>query len=114
MAVRPQDKRRFPRINVEVPLRYQVRGRPEFSNTITDNLSISGLGFPTDKFIAPSVVLMLEINVLSRTLNLIGKVAWSAPLPHCNNYCTRIEFIELYPREKQYLQDYLSVQPGKI
>ncbi|MBI5144693.1 MAG: PilZ domain-containing protein [Candidatus Omnitrophica bacterium] len=114
MVARIEEKRRFPRIKIEVPLRYQIRGIPEMHHTIANNLSVGGLGFFSEQFIASSAILMLEVNILSRMLNLIGRVAWASPLSHSNNYCMGIEFLELGTREKEYIQDYIGVQQAKL
>lgn len=114
MVLIPEEKRRYPRIKLKRPLRYQIRGTPEFNNAIVDNISVGGLGFVDNKFIAPRTSLMLEINVLSRILRPVGKIAWSSPLPHSNRYYSGIEFLELDPVEKRFLADYINMQMGKL
>lgn len=114
MAVRVENKRRFPRIRIQTPVRYQIRGRPEFTNTIADNISIGGLSFVNARFIGPSTNLNLEINILSRVLNLTARVSWAQPMPHSDRYKLGIEFIELNPVHKNYLSDYIDIQMGKI
>jgi hypothetical protein len=114
MAAGLEDKRRFPRIELKVPLRYQIRGSPEYNNSISDGISLGGISFINNKFIAPLTNLMLEINVLSRALNPIGRVAWSSPLAHSDRYRLGIEFIELGASEKNYLSDYIDMQMGKL
>ena len=114
MPVRLEDKRRFPRIRLKAPLRYQIRGLTDFNNSISDNISLGGIGFTNNEFIAPSTNLMLEINVLSRVLNPIGRVAWVNPLAHSDRYHLGVEFIELGLAEKNYLAEYVGMQTGKL
>lgn len=114
MAVSSEEKRRFLRIGVRVPIRYQVRGIPEFNNTVSENLSSNGLGFKSHEFITPGTAVMLEINLLSRCLRPIGKISWSAPLPHSDRYRSGVEFLELEHREEEYLTDYIDLQTGKL
>ncbi len=114
MAIKPEEKRRFPRINLHTPIRYQIRGLPEFDNMVSDNISIGGIGFIGNKFIAPSTPVMLEVNILSRILKPIGKIAWSQPLPHSDRNRLGIEFLELDPIEKNYLQDFINMQLGQL
>lgn len=109
-----ENKRRFPRVELHIPLRYQIRGKPEFNNAVCEDISVAGVGFSNDSFIAPASKLTLEISVLSRNLNPIGRVAWSSPLPHSNRYHAGIEFLELNPAERRYLGDYIDMQRGKI
>ncbi len=109
--VREKDEKRVaPRIRVHAPLRYQIRGTSNFSNVLSDNISVTGLGFINDDFIPPSSNLTLELNILSRVLTPIGKIAWSYPVPHSNKYRMGVEFLEMNPVERRYLDDYIGIQ----
>jgi len=88
-----------------------VRGRAaEFANTISDNISTGGVAFNVHSYIAPQTPLMLEINVLSRILYPIGRVAWCEPVPHSDKNRLGVEFLEMDPLEKRYLTDYIILQ----
>jgi len=112
MEITPEknNKRLSPRIKERAALRYQVRGTSDFNNVLSDNISVTGLGFINDDFIAPSSNLTLEINILSRILNPIGRIAWASPVPHSNKYRLGVEFLEINPVEKRYLNDYIGIQ----
>lgn len=110
MEIAQNEKRRFPRIHLRTPIRYQIRGQPEFDNTVSENISTGGIGFTTSKFIPPATALMLEINLLSRFLRPIGEIAWVSPLPHSDRNRVGIEFIELDATEKNFLNDYINMQ----
>ena len=110
MEFEVEEKRRFPRIKFKSPVRYQVRGIPEFDNAVCDNISEGGVGFITNKFIPPSSLVMLEIAVLSRVLRPIGRIVSSLPLPHSERNRLGIEFLELENNEKHYLQDFINMQ----
>ena len=114
VEIRMEEKRRFPRIEIHTPLRYQVRGTPEFNNATTDNISIGGLGFVNEEFIAPENGLTLEVSILSRLLNSTARVVWSSPLPHSNRYRVGVEFLELEEQGKKYLQDFIDLQMNKL
>lgn len=109
MALSQPEKRRFSRINLRAPIRYQILGSSEFDNTLSDNISVGGLSFIGEKFIAPATSLMLEINVLSRILRPAGKISWVSPLPHSERNRLGVEFTELNPKEKNYLEDYINM-----
>jgi hypothetical protein len=114
MVFAPEDKRCFPRVKVRLPLRYQARGAPEFNNVITDNISLSGVGFSSDEFIAPMTNVMLEINALLHILTPIGRVAWSVSSPHSDKYHSGIEFVELDPDQRKHLDDFISMQALRV
>jgi len=96
-------------------MRYQVRGRPQESDSvISSNISSCGVAFNSNKFLAPQTALMLEIDILSRVLHPIGRVAWCAPLPHSDRNRLGVEFLEIDPLEKNYLEDYIQMQTGRF
>ena len=108
-----EEKRRFPRMPLRIPLHYQVRGTSKFNNTIINDISSSGLGFTNSEFIAPNTTLALELNILSRVLRPVGRVAWSSPLPHSDRCRLGLEFLELDPKEKNYLSGYIDMKAAK-
>ncbi len=114
MGFTVEEKRGFPRITFRTPLRYQIRGTSEFSDTILENISVGGIGFVNNKFIIPQTLVMLEINILSHILRPIGKVAWASSLSHSDKYRLGIEFLELDCRDKNYLKDFIDMQTGRL
>lgn len=109
----PEEKRHITRINLKVPIRYQIRGKHEFNDTLCDNIGLGGIGFIDNKFLTPKTLLMLEINAPLRTLRPIGKIAWITMLPHSDNYQIGVEFLEFNPEEKHYLADYINMEIDK-
>ena len=109
-----KEKRQFPRINLKTTFSWQIRGANRASNTISNDISLGGLGFVHEKFIAPETPIGLEINILSRIINPFGRIAWTSPLPHSNRYRVGIEFIEFNPVEKNFLSDYIDLRLNKI
>ena len=104
------EKRNFPRIRLRTQLRYQIRGTPDFNNALSEDISLSGMGFINDNFIVPSSNVTLEINILSRILTPIGRITWSMPLEHSDRYRLGVEFLEFNPVEKRYLGDFIDIQ----
>lgn len=109
-----EEKRRFPRIKTQMPMRYQIRGTSVFNTATADDISRGGMSFINDYFIAPATTLMLEVNLLAQVLSPIGRIAWSSPLPHSDRYRIGVEFTDLDQRQKNYLDDYVDMQLGKI
>ncbi|MCU0652109.1 MAG: PilZ domain-containing protein [Candidatus Omnitrophica bacterium] len=114
MAQGSEDNRCFPRIRLQAPLRIQARGSSDFSNTLTNNISLGGLGFSSERFIAPNTLLMLQFNLLSRVLSPLAKVAWVNSVPRADKYSCGVEFMEFDNSEKKYLRDYLDMKSGKL
>jgi len=105
-----KDNRCSPRIDFHVPIRYQLRGKPDFDNVISNDISYGGLRFTSDRFIPTSTLVMLEINVLNRVLRPIGKIAWSTPVAHTDRNQTGVEFMEFNALERNYLRDFVNMQ----
>lgn len=109
-----EEKRRFPRIRLSAPLRYQIRGFPGFNDTLSQDISLGGISFNNNKFIPPQTTVAVEINILSRILRAIGKVSWSMPTQHSDKYKSGVEFLELPLEEANYLRDYIAMQSGNL
>ncbi|MBN2831486.1 MAG: PilZ domain-containing protein [Candidatus Omnitrophica bacterium] len=105
-----EEKRRFRRIDLHTPVRYQIRGESDFDNTVSDNISAGGLAFNSLKFIPPSTAVMLEIGLLCRMLHPIGRVSWCQPLPHSNRNRLGVEFVEFSFSEKSFLSEYINIK----
>lgn len=114
MAVNPEERRRFPRVGLHTPLRYQVRGVAQFNNALSDNISLGGMSFVANEFIAPQTALMLEVNLLSRIIRPIGKISWATPLPHSDRKRLGIEFVEVDTDDKNYLAEYMDMQMQQL
>ena len=110
MAVTLVEKRNYPRIKSNIPLHYNIRGKPEANNTLTNNISLGGISFSNEQFIPPKTPLMLEIHLYSRIVTAIGDVCWSNPYPHSDRYQLGIQFSELLPQEKNILSEYINRQ----
>ncbi len=112
MSVNWTEKRRSPRISIKAPVRYQIRGKPEANNAISGDISIGGLGFINDRFIAPDNCLNLEINLSPQMINTTGRVVRADSLPRSDRYRLGIEFLELDYQQKQFLSGYISKHTG--
>jgi c-di-GMP-binding flagellar brake protein YcgR len=110
MANRLEENRSSFRIKLQAPLRYQIRGKPEFNNTVTNNISLGGLSFSNSSFIPLDTLLMLQVNILSRVVNPIGRIAWANSVPRSDRYQFGVEFMEMDMAEKRYLTDYVDMK----
>ncbi len=108
MDIQLQQKRRFPRVPLRVPVKYQVRGVTAFDNTICDNISENGLRITSEKYISPATPVMLEIGLSSRVLRPIARIQWVSPLPHSDRNRFGIQFLELDFAEKKHLADFIA------
>jgi hypothetical protein len=110
MAGDIREKRLYSRIRLKTPLRFQLLGSTEITHTISENISLEGMGFISQSFIAPNALLSLELNIVSNFLNPIGEVRWTQNLPHSDRYRVGVEFSELKDEQKKILQDYIDLK----
>ncbi|MBU0547842.1 MAG: PilZ domain-containing protein [Candidatus Omnitrophica bacterium] len=110
---RSKENRCFPRVGFHSQIRYQLRGKPDFDNVLSNDISCGGVRFTSERFIPTSTLVMLEINVLNRVLRPIGKIAWSAPVAHSDRNQTGVEFMEFNAPERNYLRDFVNMQLGE-
>ena len=103
-----KEKRKFPRINAKFPIRYQIKRGGFFASALTDDLSLSGARLNADRFFPQGLKLNLELNILSKIINPVGRVIWSDPSPRTNRYRLGIEFIKINSLDKDYLSDYIN------
>ena len=85
-----------------------------YASALTNDLSLTGTRVNSDRFFPQGVNLNLELNILSRVINPVGRVVWSRSQPYSNRYQMGIEFIEINTRDKNYLSDYISVHNLEI
>jgi hypothetical protein len=114
MSVGTLEKRHFARVPCRLPVKYHLRGRAAFSNVLSDDISINGISFSNDKFIAPNTYVGFEISIFSTMLTPIGRVVWVNRLAYTPRYRVGVEFIELGQGGRNYLGDYIAMQTDKL
>lgn len=112
--LKSKDNRLNPRLDFHSCVRYQLRGKPEFDRGVSKDISCGGLLLTNEKYLSPASLVMLEIDVLSRVLRPVGKIAWSMPLAHSPRSQTGIEFVEFNQAERNYLKDFIAMQLGQF
>lgn len=105
-----KEKRNFARFGLRAPVRYQIRGQPQIESTISNDISLGGISFTSNSFIPPQTPVMLEVNILSKVLKAVGKIAWTQPIAHSYKNVMGLEFVEFPHEEREYLEDYLNIQ----
>ncbi|MFC1658315.1 PilZ domain-containing protein [Candidatus Omnitrophota bacterium] len=105
-----KEKRQCRRLVAKFPIRYRIRRGGFFASALTENISLAGARLNADRFFPHGLNLNLELNILSKIINPVGKVVWSQPLAHSNRYQMGIEFIEINQEDKNYLSDYVNMR----
>ena len=103
-----EEKRQSPRINTKCPTRYQIKRGGFFASALTEDLSLLGVRLNADRFFPLGINLKIELNILSKVINPIGRVVWSQPLSHSDRYQMGIQFIEINPQDRNFLSEYIN------
>jgi c-di-GMP-binding flagellar brake protein YcgR len=114
MATKFEEKRKCPRISLHSPLCFWIKGTHSFNNTVSSDISLKGVGCLNDNFIAPETPVILEISLASLFLRPAGRIVWSAPLPHSDRYRLGIEFLEMDPKDRGALAEYIDMQTERL
>jgi c-di-GMP-binding flagellar brake protein YcgR len=113
-ALLSKEKRHFPRINFKAPLHYQIYGSGEPQDTSAEDISLGGMGFIDQQFLAPGSIIRLAFNVFSRYVQATGRIAWSQVLPHSDRYRIGIEFQGLDAKAKKDIKDFIEIQTAAV
>jgi c-di-GMP-binding flagellar brake protein YcgR len=105
-----KERRKFLRLSAKFPIRYRIKRGGFFVSALTQDLSLSGIRLNADRFFPQGLNLNLELNILSKIINPVGRVVWSHPFVHSNRYEMGIEFIEINPGDRNYLCDYINMR----
>lgn len=112
MPILKDEKRRFPRVAIKVPLRWQIRGRSEPNDTINQDIGLGGISFVNEQFLATNIFINIQMNLAAQIIKAAGRIANVSFLPYSDKYRIGIEFLEFELKEKRILSDYINAQAG--
>jgi len=89
---RENDKRKFVRHPAEIPIEYEVEGKPSNSTQYTKNISFGGLCFQSDSPLENETIITLRFSSLNPDYKIRCRIAWSAP--NQDKYDVGVEFLD--------------------
>ncbi|MCQ9208794.1 MAG: PilZ domain-containing protein [Omnitrophica bacterium] len=99
MQANPVEKRRHPRLDSRIPMRYRKieAGSQEFKGSLMRDISEGGTRMTIHEFLPMNSRLAMEIPLLSgrRPLGGVCRVAWVKKTAFSEQYDTGLEFINL-------------------
>ena len=105
------EKRRFPRIDSNLSLRYKnIKTATVPMGSLTKDISEGGVRFKTNEFISLACRLVVEITLptMQRPIKAISKVAWIRKLSSGEQYELGNQFLEISKEDKSLITDYVS------
>ena len=106
------EKRRFPRIETRIPVRYRKLGAAgtQGTGTLTRNMSEGGIRFRTREFISMACRLILELDIpmIPKPVKAISRVAWIRKAPKGDDYEIGNQFLEISKQDKEVVSQYMD------
>ena len=105
------EKRRFERIDSNLPLRYKnIKTATVPMGSLTKDISEGGVSFKTGEFISLACRLVVEITLptAQRPIKAISKVAWIRKLSSGEQYELGNQFLEISKEDRSIITDYVS------
>ena len=110
-----KDKRKYPRVNTYIPVRYRKLGDAEGtlrSSSITRNLCEGGICFKASGFISRACRLIMELDIpmVTKPVKAISKVAWirKAQSGDGDDYEVGGHFLEISRKDRELVSEYVS------
>lgn len=110
MPILKEEKRRFSRVALKVPLRWQIRGKSELNDTINQDIGLGGISFVNEQFLATNILVNIQMNLAAQIIKAAGRIANVSFLPYSDKYRIGVEFLEFETKEKKFLSDYINAQ----
>ncbi len=112
-----ENKRRFPRLDSSLPLRYKNLRKSGSSplGASTKNISEGGVCFNSSEFISLACRLVVEINLPTtpKPIKAISKVAWIRKLPNGDQYELGNQFLDMAREDKSQIVEYMKSSEDK-
>lgn len=106
------ERRRFPRHNVRLPVQYKnMKALSDSSNgALIKDISEGGVRFLGNQFLSLANRLLLSISLPapSHAIKVISKVAWVRKIPMGDQYEIGNHFLSLSESDKKALKNYLE------
>ena len=105
------EKRRFQRIDSNLPLRYKnIKTATVPVGSLTKDISEGGIRFKTNEFISLACRLVVEITLptVQRPVKAISKVAWIRKLSSGEQYELGNQFLEISKEDRGLITDYMG------
>ena len=104
------ERRRAPRVGCVLPVRLYVNHRPKVIETLTKDLSTSGLRClsPVSKGAASPVSLEMTLGQGERPLSLQAKIVWFERIPDGNQFYLGLAFQNLSDENTRRMSRYIE------
>lgn len=106
------ERRASKRLLVTLPATYATLGdQKHFGETVTKDISISGLRMNCDAFLAANTpcTIRLRFPEVNKIIEAMARIVWSHRVSFSDNYQAGLEFYEISPISKRWLEEYILI-----
>lgn len=106
------EKRLSKRLRANLPVNFEQVTLPKrFGETTTKDISATGLRVNTDNFFAPDSTLFVKLRFpeVNRVIEGQARVVWSHRVSFSDQYQAGLEFNDLNPMFKKWLEEYILI-----
>ena len=107
-----QKERISRRLKTRLPVSYeQLGGNRRFGETVTKDISSTGLRMNMNNFFATDndFLIKLRFPEVNRIVEAIAKVIWSHRISYSDQYQAGLQFCEINPLFKKWLDEYILI-----
>lgn len=106
------ERRQVTRLKVNLPVTFQRMGMVKsYGETITKDISSTGLRINLEEF-SPSqenFLIRLSFPEVSKIIEGMARTVWSGPVAYSDKYQAGLEFYEMNPMYKKWLEEYIQI-----
>jgi len=106
------ERRRYPRLSVKIPVQYKnIKTLQEpSSGALTKDMGEGGIRFVGNEFLslANRIVMTIVLPAPARSVKIISKVAWIRKVPMGDQYEIGSQFLSMSEEDKREIKDYLE------
>jgi c-di-GMP-binding flagellar brake protein YcgR len=106
------ERRRWPRFSVKVPVQYKniKTLQDPYAGALTKDMGEGGIRFVGNEFLslANRIVMTIVLPAPARPIKIISKVAWIRKVPMGDQYEIGSQFLSMSEEDKRELKDFLE------
>ena len=104
------ERRRWTRLRSYLPVRFQDLRTQRFVETLSKDISAGGVQCLSHEFLPASRELLIEVSIFRATppMKARARVAWIQQVPHADQYCVGLEFLQTPKAFQDELQTYIE------
>lgn len=106
-----KERRRFPRIEVKFPVRFQERISGMKGSSVVKNISENGTQILTNELLPVNRNFFMELFISEmpiKTISTMARVVWNEEIPYTERYHVGLVFDQIGDQAKKSLSEFIN------